>query len=267
MTHRNAITLASTSLFAQTGFPECTVVLSDPDGDGYGWENNQTCIVSSGPDSPSAGQCEDHGGYPWGWNPVTLESCRLDSDTSSNNSQIGIDLIGNWYCQSQITTSGYFEPPQNRAPAINDTVEWVGFGGSISQGGPGPCDESGDALYTTNGATYPGISKYVFNNDGGLTVSKTLTSITVNCPSGDRTSHSFETIEYGNWSFDGNSLTVNSEVMSEFGIQYKSTLVASQSNPGQSEEVSFRLLNFYIDNAHRLSCRNTGSDLTPRLIW
>jgi len=27
----------------------CTVVSSDPDGGGYGWENNQTCIVSSGP--------------------------------------------------------------------------------------------------------------------------------------------------------------------------------------------------------------------------
>jgi len=200
----------------------CTVVSSDPDGGGYGWENNQTCIVSSGPDSSSAGQCEDHGGYPRGWNPVIQESCRLDLDISSNNSQIGIDLIGNWYCQS---------------------------------------------LYTTNGATYPGISNYVFNNDGGLTVSETLTSITVNCSSGDRTSHSFETIEYGNWSFDGNSLTVNSEVISEFGIQYKNRLVAPQSNPGQSDEVSFRLLNFHIDNAHRLPCRNTGLDLTPRLIW
>ena len=146
----------------------------------------------------------------------------VDLDTSSNISQIGIELIGNWYCQS---------------------------------------------LYTTNGATHPGISNYVFNNDGGLTVSETLTSITVNCPSGDRTSHSFETIEYGNWSFDGNSLTVNSEVISEFGIQYKNRLVATQSNPGQGDEVSFRLLNFHIDNAHRLPCRNTGLDLTPRLIW
>jgi len=55
--------------------------------------------------------------------------------------------------------------------------------------------------------------------------------------------------------------------MSEFGIQYKNTLVGSLSNPGQSEEVSIRLLNFYIDNAHRLSCRNTGSDATPRLLF
>ena len=30
-----------------TGFPECSSTALDHDGDGYGWENNQTCVVSA----------------------------------------------------------------------------------------------------------------------------------------------------------------------------------------------------------------------------
>jgi len=54
--------------------PECTSSGSDTDGDGYGWENEQSCVVVAAP-----AVCEDRGDYPWGWNPVTLQSCRLDS--------------------------------------------------------------------------------------------------------------------------------------------------------------------------------------------
>jgi len=55
---------------------DCVSPASDTDGDGYGWENNQSCIVVV----QEQGQCEDRGGYPWGWNPQALTSCRLDVD-------------------------------------------------------------------------------------------------------------------------------------------------------------------------------------------
>ena len=58
--------------------PACLSPDSDSDGDGYGWENAQSCIVVA----QQQNQCEDRGGYPWGWNPVTLESCRLDTNDS-----------------------------------------------------------------------------------------------------------------------------------------------------------------------------------------
>ena len=69
-----ALTLVSFSPFinAQT-LPTCESASSDSDGDGYGWENEQSCIVQSS----QQGQCEDRGDFPWGWNPVTLSSCLL----------------------------------------------------------------------------------------------------------------------------------------------------------------------------------------------
>jgi len=64
--------------FSQT-LTECTSPASDTDGDGYGWENNESCIVLE----QQQFQCEDRGGYPWGWNPVSLQSCRLDTVVAS----------------------------------------------------------------------------------------------------------------------------------------------------------------------------------------
>jgi len=66
----NPVTLTSCLLGVQTEPSACI----DSDGDGFGWNGVATCIVGSS-------QCEDRGGYPWGWNPVTLSSCRLDEQT------------------------------------------------------------------------------------------------------------------------------------------------------------------------------------------
>ena len=65
--------LAGTSpkpVTAQT-LPNCISGNSDSDGDGYGWENGESCIVQQN-------RCEDRGDFPWGWDPVTETSCRLD---------------------------------------------------------------------------------------------------------------------------------------------------------------------------------------------
>lgn len=69
-----AVALLATSPAHSNNLPTCTAVDSDTDGDGYGWENNASCRVVK-----PEGACEDRGDYPWGWNPVALTSCRLDT--------------------------------------------------------------------------------------------------------------------------------------------------------------------------------------------
>ncbi len=73
----SSVVLLAGPAYSQS-FPVCQSSTSDPDGDGYGWEQDKTCIVENAPES---GQCEDRGGFPWGWNPVTLTSCLLGVQT------------------------------------------------------------------------------------------------------------------------------------------------------------------------------------------
>ena len=69
--------------------PVCKFTASDPDGDGWGWENNQSCTVSESsdditPDSETV--CVDTDGDGWGWDGT--QSCRMngqDSSTFVNN--------------------------------------------------------------------------------------------------------------------------------------------------------------------------------------
>ena len=63
--------------------PVCVSAASDPDGDGYGWENNQSCI-SAATSVNQVDSCEDHGGFPWGWNPAAGVSCRLDGASQTS---------------------------------------------------------------------------------------------------------------------------------------------------------------------------------------
>ena len=79
-----AIALQVSAVSAQSdsvqSLPVCASASSDPDGDGYGWENEQSCIVAS---SEAEGICEDRGDFPWGWNETTRSSCRLGVQTEA----------------------------------------------------------------------------------------------------------------------------------------------------------------------------------------
>lgn len=100
-------------LFPTSGFtqglpaavPNCSSLLSDSDGDGYGWENNQSCLAA-GMSDPS-GECEDRGDHPWGWNPVTQTSCLLaDTADTADTADISIciDTDGDGYGWNGIET-------------------------------------------------------------------------------------------------------------------------------------------------------------------
>ena len=93
--------------------PACSSAASDSDGDGYGWENDQSCVVTSsgtdsgnsddnGSDSNSglptcASAASDSDGDGWGWE--NNQSCLVSSgDTGSSDS-------GTPYCSSAASDS------------------------------------------------------------------------------------------------------------------------------------------------------------------
>ena len=84
------------------GYPTCSSSSVDPDGDGWGWENNQTCVVdnSNSGGSNSYPTCSssaaDPDGDGWGWE--NNQSCIVD--TSSSNNQATHANNGYPYCSS-----------------------------------------------------------------------------------------------------------------------------------------------------------------------
>ncbi len=74
----------------------CSSSAVDPDGDGWGWENNQSCqfiggAASSSSASSGSGFCQSAGSDPdgdgWGWENGT--SCRVGGSSSSSSSSGG----------------------------------------------------------------------------------------------------------------------------------------------------------------------------------
>ena len=86
-------------------YPTCSSASSDPDGDGWGWENNQSCIVGSssgsGSSSSSGGSSDfptcsssssDPDGDGWGWE--NNQSCIVGSSGGNSGGSGG---VCNWY--------------------------------------------------------------------------------------------------------------------------------------------------------------------------
>jgi len=67
--------------------PVCQYADSDEDGDGFGWENRDTCIVTeqSVQNAPTA--CIDDDGDGWGWNGRDV--CRVDVAECQDSDPIG----------------------------------------------------------------------------------------------------------------------------------------------------------------------------------
>lgn len=112
----------------------CLSADSDSDGDGFGFENGQSCIVVAG--QPSENQeidlfrCDDVGSFPWGWNPTTNTTCRLDlvnSPAVVSGSTVNVvpatDFIGEpltckivveeFFCNCDGSTTDRLEDAQN----------------------------------------------------------------------------------------------------------------------------------------------------------
>lgn len=69
------IVLFTTPISVYSMPPACTDSSFDPDGDGWGWEDGQTCRVVDDGGNPTAGECIDDDGDGWGWDGVM--SCQI----------------------------------------------------------------------------------------------------------------------------------------------------------------------------------------------
>ena len=95
--------------------PVCQSAASDPDGDGFGWENNATCLVSSEtpqtpqsqptPSAPGLPAClsaasdSDGDGFGWENNASCLVANTSAPDTGGSNSG-GTNTGGTIFCES-----------------------------------------------------------------------------------------------------------------------------------------------------------------------
>lgn len=95
--------------------PVCVSEASDPDGDGWGWENEQTCVVSSAP-------CIDPDGDGWGWDGT--QSCRIEVIQCLDPDGDGWGWNGQETC---LVSGGPVEPAAcEDTPPLNDTWGWNG---------------------------------------------------------------------------------------------------------------------------------------------
>ena len=84
----------SSSAYAQNIWPACISSASDPDGDGFGYENNSTCQVVSSSESQVTDNnvCIDDDNDGWGWNGI--ESCRVAPAATSDLVCVDTDPVG-----------------------------------------------------------------------------------------------------------------------------------------------------------------------------
>lgn len=73
----------SAQVIAAINYPSCVSAASDTDGDGWGWENNQSCkVVSTLPTYPTCtSAASDPDGDGWGWE--NNQSCKVAAGSSS----------------------------------------------------------------------------------------------------------------------------------------------------------------------------------------
>lgn len=82
--------------------PGCTTAASIQEENAFGWENGQLCTIGD------QLACEDHGGFPWGWNSATRTSCRLDEQQCVDSDGDGWGWNGYESCLlSQTTECNY----------------------------------------------------------------------------------------------------------------------------------------------------------------
>jgi len=118
----------STQAFAM--HPDCALPNSDPDGDGYGWENGNTCIVVdvTSPQTPDGdlSNCDySNAVNGWGWNPITRQSCPpltdLVEQVSTLANGLQAEISGVWRCRDMNMTADYTDLSNNQAGCYIDS--------------------------------------------------------------------------------------------------------------------------------------------------
>ena len=119
---RLSLFLACLSLSAQalstspSYYPACVDATSDTDGDGWGWENGLSCIVST----PPSAQCIDTDGDGWGWDGV--QSCQVCVDSDPIGDGWGWNGVDSCPLERTLPTVCVDTDP------VGDTWGWDGVG-------------------------------------------------------------------------------------------------------------------------------------------
>jgi len=103
--------LLSSLTHAQTVHPECAFTASDHDGDGWGYENDNSCVITDNSSSnmlASAGLCIDSNGDGWGWNGLSTCTDIVEGPTHTDNineleeidNQFGTDVLFSSFARS-----------------------------------------------------------------------------------------------------------------------------------------------------------------------
>ncbi len=145
------ISIGFSPVYSQ-GLPECAYTSSDPDGDGYGWENRDSCRVtenSVGPDN-SVPMCIDNDGDGWGWDGQRI--CRVADTNCVDTDPIGDGWgwDGQTSCQIQAYSAPFSELEYLRSH-VRTTIESAAVSTLI-------CPWQGDAqvldLFSDGGVIY-----------------------------------------------------------------------------------------------------------------
>jgi len=86
------------------GTPNCSSSSSDPDGDGYGWENNATCIVATTSTSP---ECVDPDGDGYGWDGT--QTCLVSNSEGTDSDNSPSDILDDAQRHEQAALTGIFQ--------------------------------------------------------------------------------------------------------------------------------------------------------------
>jgi len=135
--------------------PNCASADSDSDGDGFGFENGQSCLVVDGQAMQGeVGQCIDTDGDGFGWNGVATCDPSMMPVTQSNS--LAEEIAGVWNCQNSYLASPAFNPSgsNNRSDEVTSAT-WQIFQDNMSGQG---------------GSTIRDISRFEFTNTGDVTI-------------------------------------------------------------------------------------------------
>lgn len=134
----------------------CVNPASDSDGDGWGYENGESCTIEDTLSSTPAGNCIDYDGDGWGWNGVescqTATSMQVTTQATSPATGACIDYDGDGWGWNG-TDSCVAEQPLTAAPPVRPQVQPQAAASQPVSPAPTPSVPAIDPLPVTTTAT------------------------------------------------------------------------------------------------------------------
>lgn len=145
----------------------CQFASSDPDGDGWGWENDASCKVDagSGGEEQPGGLCIDTDGDGWGWNGVASCVPGEEPEIPVVEGPACIDEDGDGYgWDGTATCLVDGQPPEPVTPVIGDCA--APDAGTTLVSSTGPVRSTGNSFYYPDNGPQCVVPSNRFNGPG-----------------------------------------------------------------------------------------------------